>query len=635
MKKINFLVTSSIITLFGCQNFNNVLTNKIINERVPFKKNSIQDDDLGIKYTGNWLYHSPNTETGSDPKTNPSVPPKGTDDIVNSFPKAYVEATQSGFVAKTQIQESTNLGSISFSKTTDNNASEKELKVTNGFYEISTNSISIYSMISKIGDLGFDFDAQNTFKKSNGLDVTIQETNIVNNYNVLRSLKYNNELQGYLPNNWKIKDGYSYNFNKDKNNFITFEFTGTNVEIYTRVGPSPGWNDVKITLIEEETQGSNIFNENNPSKVKVFTNGGGLQPIINHNKPFKINGLKLANYKVKIESANYSKSGIFDEKYMFAFDKAIVYPALQVPINSNNYVFRASKYNSAGIINLILKDKDHNIIQTKLVDLYSPNPITTEEIFSDTKIFDKNDSYFLTIEATGEKNPASSGYEMKILDFAELPNIGTTFVGDELTLFFKKAPEFGKMYLYIDGVRQPNPIDLNSSTPLYESYRVLGIPVKDVTKPNDKSHSFSLVSAYDLNLQTGKFGGNLDAFNSIPHSAEFNFYASKNGFVKYYGVKNPDSGIVKLKLYQTNGNNYTLLSTKELDLFRPSTSSKSDISQPDLLNVTAGLNYSLIIEPSYSKNPNSSGYNIDVDKISVVENDTNNAPTIADNICEP
>jgi hypothetical protein len=612
-----------------------------------FKNKAIQENDLGLTYTsianktgGDWKYNSFDVEKGSDTHYfdsngalvfntgNGGVRAGSLDDTPSSFiARSYIELNktpQKVVGSWNMIDDAKASGkTINDRKTLVNEKkfiSEPSSTVQPNNFKTTSPSEVVFYKSQIAGDTSFG--PTQTLKFFN--DIVLKNTGESTNPNAIFLLTYNGS-------NWVSKENFTYNFNRyDKNTSINFQFYGSNVEIFTKMGPDPGWNNIKISIFKKDSAGN--YDESNP--VRVVT--PNLFNSTNESTSVKIDKLPFDLYKVKIESQAVSRSTL-PESYLYAFEKAIVHPSIELKdLEVTGFNYRTIKNSSAGIVNITIKDSLGNIISSEEVDLYADKPkIATNpsninnsglelgkallinefiEPYEYKNIFNSLSKHTILIEATGRKNPLSLGTNISYVSLGSPEYIEDTFYGDKLFLSYVKSSIYGKGYIYIDGVKRPEILDLYQTTsPSLSETLIDNIPLKDSSNPNDLEHTFRISTFENFNL---------DSFTGKQRATfKFRTLRSTKSYLQLRAIKGSDQGMIKLTLTDLQDN---VVSEKVIDLYQDIELDK--MSKVTAINTDFAIeptgtatfkDYLLVIEPYYAKNPLSTGYGVNFDEINV------------------
>lgn len=597
------------LTLAACQTpalqgINNLQDNKFKAKTLLSERGTLDSDDFSITYNESWLYNSPSKEPLWTAPPTFSTPGAAFEDntyniaIPSSSPPP-IPNIAGGIVAKTVLQDT---AAVSGDWIYNPSAPIKNHFTDGTPITIDQESASnvLYSEA---------FNSATNYKYKTGVGNTIPNSSIT-----------------YTGPGWLTKGSYKYNSNPNNdlhNTSITFNITGTNVEIYGMKGPNPGWNNLKVTVTDangniEQATG---YDSNNV----IIPNLNNISTLADQNilgKILKIKALNMGLHTIKIESADASRSQ-GKPSFMYAFEKAIVYPSIQYTFSNNNIVYKAIKESSGGIVDISVKE--NNIVLDNVEkSLYSGDSPSSRIIYS--KPFSNSNPKKITIEATGKITSDitnTSPRNISIDDFSRNNKLTSFFKGNKLLLQFVRFNYSGKVAVYVDGI-QKSEINLSETTPTPGSeYNVLNIGGNI-----DTGHSFEIVNVYD-----DSFGAKFTHFVGFAagQTAQIKVNVQYGGNIEFNTRKSPDKGKVKITFQ-----NLTTPATVDylLDLYASST---MIISPPTNFPIQAGENI-ITIEPDYTKHADSKGYMIDFDNIQLSAttglNKTNLRNTI-DTICTP
>lgn len=581
------------------------------------KEGSFQDDDAGINYIGKWNYntnYNPSTSTPTDDYLS---------DVSGGFSaKLSGDLTDSYNTNPLPINVNINSNWLTETNVTSINPINRDYKYTNGepYLLVDNNSSEIKYSPS-------DFIEFASNHKSNGQSKVLENTGLSNPNSTFFNLSYNSSLgNSSTPQEqygWKTKGSYTYNFSKSSTNqSITFEFEGTNISLYAMKGRDPGWNDIKVTIIPRDSSGN--FDENSPEKITEIVNMFNNTNV--SDKFFQKNGLKFNRYKVKLESAPYSRS-TGKVSFLFSFDKAVVYPSIEYKITDsdlNNISYKARKNNYGGLVKIFID----GIYQTT-INLYNPSDLLKYVYTYIDRNYSSNSEtrkHRITIEATGEKDNSSLGTEINIDEFGQLPRY-LKYLGldKEANIVFIKNQNFGNADIFVNS-QYYETVSLNSSSLMNET--------KKIIFTSNSDNKINIIPSYDINNEN-KIG--IDFISSGEHKAEFKVITSGTGDLAYFGAKGKDNGKVKISLFNYDTN--TLISSVTDNLYS-STPDNKDINNTLMKrfdDIPAGR-YKLVIEPTYTKENTSTGYYINVDQIKFVRKNPDNPANVIntyDTICTP
>lgn len=580
------------------------------NKTSIFNKKSIQSTEKGVYFYGAWddnlsgvwvppPISSPNPNFSSEIKEAENLNNGTINDVVDGF-----SASLNTLFPNTTISDYPYVSK--FSDTSETTALNSNLIKSNG---ISSNLEDTPTNAS-FGDLHPNFNFQTTSDKqqSDGKPAIMQNDGTgVNNANVIKNLTYHSGNNSYpwdinMPDGWKTKDSYTYNYDKNKNSFITFEFKGSNVSLYMKNGNNPGWNKVKVSLYRKTYDGY----ETEPFKVVP----GNETPIDNSQYSIiKINALELNNYKVKIESDSVSRS-TGKVSFLYGFDKALVYPSIQkLYASENNFFMRYFSLPNMGLVDVTLKD-----IYTGEILYYSRVNMNTSKSTLQ-KSFDTDKSFYAIIEATGKRiinnqevfSESDTGFNISY--FSVFPFLSKNFVSNHIAFRVNKNPSGGLVDIYIDGMRKKT-IDLYSPTSIYDIEQIRGLGAI--------GHNFKFVSAYDKNVESGtnRYEANLDAIGTS--IAYYYFQTTNNPITSltFSANKAPDQGEIQLNLIDLSNTN-RIGTEAILDLYSSNNTGFKDKATYSFLGILdMNKPYAFVISPKYTKNISSSDFKINIDNVS-------------------
>jgi len=488
------------------------------------------------------------------------------------------------------IYESFNESRGSFYFSTDNsrpkiflNYDSPNIKYSNGFADFSSDSF-----------LG---------KKSNGQPFLMDYNNISSDQSIVGNLIY-------FGDEWKSKSDIKYNFSRASTKpYMTFDFNGTNIEIFARTGD--GWNDIKITIIPESTPDSNIFDQNSSEKIEQI-----IKPsLLVGNSILKKQGLKHRKYKVKIESTDYSNN-FFNPQNLISFSKAIVNPSIEIPFilpassptydSDRNINLNYLSNNTSGKVDIFI---DGIFLRSQSSYSNSSNlSVTNSNLFTDRTSTGQEIAHTITIETTAKDNNGNNSnintdFILSSLDFGN--SISGTFNGNNLNLGYIKDLDTGKADLYIDK-KFIKTIDTYSTNKSAEFQKITNIALKDPNNLNDVSHKFTLAISKDLNTND-KNKINFDSYTG-EQKIEIPITVSTNGTLRIIFAGDPNSGYARVKLRRTlnneeifNGDAFPNLPNSSFGILKDSIL--------DIQSVSAG-SYIVSIEPDFKKESFSNGYGI-------------------------
>ncbi|MFN8673515.1 MAG: hypothetical protein U0457_15700 [Candidatus Sericytochromatia bacterium] len=425
----------------------------------------------------------------------------------------------------------------------------------------------------------------------------------------------NSNIVTYNGTGWKnkVKNGttiYKYNYDDkshadpSKRTSIEFNFTGTNIELFGIKGLDPGWNNIKITITD--STGNEIPETINQKNIDMGSN------IVNENASIiKLNGLKHDTYHVKIESADGSRYPDFRKPtFLYGFTKAVIYPSVEYNVTDYSFTYKAFIEQNLGKADIYIDG-----IKKYTADLNSTNFSNFDYAYAYS--FGTKGQHRVTIEAI--PSTSSSSHSINIDAFGALPYAEGSFTGDEFNLMYYKTFYSSAMDFYIDGIKKT---DINT---LFNSQGDLP-SFLNINSLGNTNHTFSIISQYYKKFEPNSPSVNgytmiLDAYSG-EYRAGFKFVSNtlNNSGIKYKTIGGIDKGIVKVSI--DNDPNFTQL----VDLYRPNTS--GIVSTPievSFMNIPLG-EHMLIVEPSYTKNPSSTGLDVSIDNIEIIGGDS---------ICEP
>jgi len=385
--------------------------------------------------------------------------------------------------------------------------------------------------------------------------------------------------------------GWSQNseshISKTTGNYIEMPFSGTNIEIFGSKSKTAG--QIDITITNSDTG----IVEKTLTSVDLYSS-----ELIKSTSLVKIKGLKSANYIAKIE--------VLIEGYTFDFDKAMIYPSMQYKFSgTSNIYYYALKEIKGGKAYVILDDRT-----PELIDLYSPvNSFEVVKEFLDLK----SSEHLITIEGTSETNVNSIGNIINFQKFASTsPYLTGTFGQNNFTIRYFQNSNYGKASLYvfdddgtssgtytevksatINGVTKtfPYEVDMYSSTSDFNTVTVSGL--------SSNNHLFALIPKIEKNANSTDYFISLDSVDfGVPQLS----YTISAKDIHIIGRSAPDQGKMIIRI---NGENSTVV-----DLYNPTEVWQSNLFE--MLDLD-GTSKTITIEPAYSKNVNSTGYDINFD----------------------
>lgn len=266
---------------------------------------------------------------------------------------------------------------------------------------------------------------------------------------------------------------------------------------------------------------------------------------------------------------------------------------------NNNDVWETATYTESGVVHNY--DYDYN----------SGSIFMTPNTGGGQYYFASNGSYYVYPNLGGGWQYIESGNNSFIYNYysrndcsttnsAYCPFVSIGFYGTNIEVFGRKGPDFGKVNLeLVDGtntvVKRIDNVDLSASDFIADQslgkfenlpYKLYNVFIKPV--PVDPSNPYF----YIFDFQKAK---------TLPDSMiEYTF--SSEHTVGYKAVKGPDMGIVKVSL---DGGVET-----EIDLYSPTVKGEYVKIYE---NIDYNTNHKLVIKGTHQKNPNSTGYKINVD----------------------
>ncbi|MEK7433493.1 MAG: hypothetical protein AABZ74_10200 [Cyanobacteriota bacterium] len=675
MLKIAFACVSALL-VFACSNVETTNFSSIKKESNPqnFVNKSIDSTDIALATKGDWFYNNPKLEndpcviSGTIPCVDPlyGKPKIGNEakiddyisqnqDNVSTLDYTKFISIPTGFVLENKINDinsslNTNIiysngwgNSSSFIEKNSidpaNTAYQKDFyrytatntpiakKIFNGtaFNTYTTTSGANFKARTKIGSTTNELvytDGQDSWVTStswdsnSGIPKNISNT-YVDNINTDFSVSYKNNTSGYIQNwgnvmseGWKTKNmqdctsgtcqtyPYTYNFNKDRNLSINLKFKGTNVYIYGFKTPD-GFPNLKMTL-DKGKPSEKVFNVNTYNSVNK------------RDLLLKIQDLDPDFHNVTIE-ADYSNN-FFNPHYTIGFSEAFVYPSITFSGDSAdmNFAIKTLTSPSQGKIETFV-----NHVASSFYDNY--NNLESSTFLSPVSFDNTNTANTVTLQVSPDKHLNSTGNKFSVSELNSFSSVESKdpvpFDSGKIILWLPKSNNLGKMDLYVNNIRVKT-IDLykNITGPVFEAEVIDGLElINGLTFPNN--YKFKLVAAYDKNLATNRFLVGFDGYNIGEQSVTIPIYTFKGGEFFYKGLKGPKNGYINLQLTNSSTNTSE---TRKINLYSANPSPPKlptefgvGAERPAFTIVQSGT-YSLKITPDYTKDPLSSGYNVNL-----------------------
>lgn len=618
-----FLVSCTSVSL----NDTNTNNNK-------FKSKSIDNNDQGIVYKGDWFYNDINKEKRRYENY--------------SSPTGVLTFDGTAYDSNYQTNPNQNRAKITDMSIKGSFTSQNYVVEENDtIYPITTTPNKWVSTIAN----GISKASSEKFILNDGLPYPIAESlnnnSSIDDFNSSYFLGFNDfNINGYnykysqnyssLPNtnysstqSWKSKNNFKYTY--DRNAYAEVIFSGTNIGIMTRKGKDPGWNNLKAEIYTKNESGNYSILEKTVDNIDMYS-----PTEIDYE--LKFSNLTNKDHKIILKSASTSRSE-GKNSFLIAIGYATVYPCFQYEFTGKNISYKAFKYNSAGMVNVTVDD-----LPTKTISLYAPvnkssalnsEIVTAFRLYSDyyTDYNGQQKPHTITIEAINEKgkdsngNIVSTGTEINIDQLCQLPSVSGNLLGESFYLLFAKGPDYGKVDLYIDD-KYYLTIDLyknntyESGIPDFESNGVISSNYLDFNK-------FTIVPALEENIITNKYKVGFDGYSRTMPYAEYNFTSLEEGKLYYYGTLGTDRGEAGLSLY--NGSYW---SNKITNLYGPESVQRLvTVGTNTEFNISSNTNYNLTIRPNFTKSPSSTSYSINIASLQFKNNSSEQGDM--DLICTP
>ncbi|GIW21332.1 MAG: hypothetical protein KatS3mg068_0339 [Candidatus Sericytochromatia bacterium] len=522
----------------------------------------LQDDNQNSTYVGTWLSINDTNAYGGSYRLTNQRPIQNYEENVLSYTGNWVY----GNIQGSNVRGSSN--------------------VPGGINILNTDTNIVYSASNWITS------GDKTYINSTSA-INISHTSVGSPYNLI--YKYNNNTQSQtwsenMTGGWNNTywNGVSVaTWASTQSRSVEFLFTGTNVRIFQRKGPTMGICSIKV------------YNSNNQEVKSLQVDN--YSPTIIAGTYTDIFGLKNDTYKVVIQgpiTKNPNSTG-----WNFFFAGAKVYPSIEYSFTGDNISYIPYVSSNSGQVRISI-DGDN----PEIIDLY--NPTTTKQVKK--QYFNlPYGNHRITIEALDTKNPLSSGYEVNISQFRMFQSVSGTFTGDSFIVGAAKFKAYGQADLYIDG----NLVDADQDKPgtnpidFYENYSSSKLEVVAIIKGlTNTTHRFSIVGkGFKNNSSTGRVFYIDFVGSGFPY-----FEKTFEGYDQaIFGLRGPDYGLVNIYVNgsQVDGNPDTP-EIDPVDLYRPTYNLNEIITYRYF---SSSFSRTIKIEQTFKKNPLSNGYKIACD----------------------
>jgi len=523
------------------------------------KPTSLKDDNTAY-YTGVWNDVSDNNAYGSSYKLSNQKPINTYEDNSLNYTGNWVNSNQYGVTTR--------------------GASN----VPGGINILNNNPSIIYSGTWTTSN-------DNTFSSSLPLNISHKSIgapyNLVYKYNNnTQSQTWSNNMQGGWINHYWNGNSTSVS-SSTQSRSVEFLFTGTNIRIFQRKGPSMGICTIKL------------YNSNNQEVRSLQVDN--YSPTLIVGSYTDIFALKHDTYKVVIIgplTKNANSTG-----WNFHFDGANVYPSIEYNFTGDNISYIPYVSSNSGQVRISIDGQNSEVI-----DLYNP---TTLKITKKKYFNLPYGNHRITIEGLETRNPLSSGNQISLSQFRMFQSASGTFTGNNLIIAGIKRNDFGQADLYIDGnlvdadADKPgiNPIDFYS-----ESTTAKAEIVSIVKGLSQGTHRFSIVGkGFKNNSSLGRVFYIDYVGSGLPY-----FEKTFEGYDQsIFGLRGPDYGMVNVYVNgnQVDGNPNTP-EIDPFDLYRPSYNLNEIITYQYFFSSTPKT---IRIEQTFKKNSLSNGYKFAVD----------------------
>jgi hypothetical protein len=331
------------------------------------------------------------------------------------------------------------------------------------------------------------------------------------------------------------------NLPNDHHTSIELPFTGSNVTAVFSIGTSRGKVDIEVRRASDNAvvRSTTGFDTSTTSKAAFW-------------------GMAHDAYKLVIKGTGL-QGATTPQGYTYYFHYARVYPSIEYEFFGPSISYEGVKgpdYGKANIyIDGIQEDGDADTPGAQPIDFYNASTTWTT-LFSNTRdgtvtsslrYANGGNKHRILIEASGEKNPASTGYRLALDKFRALPSISGFLdvpAGGSLNIATPAHSNQGVWKLFVDG---QTPFSVDNNTPGDKELNMYfggGFTLRNfrVTGLSPGSREFSLVSKWygrDPSSTANKV-----MFDGIANAtASYTFTGTT---VAYVARRGPDQGRVKV-----------------------------------------------------------------------------------------